>query len=141
MQSNFGDEPRRRPRRAERIPGAGLAGRSPALLPRRELRHRHLDRRCSFGLARNETLTKAEKSITSASSSPGETVDLRIQAISLLSHSGNSAGVQVTYSMTFKYFGQAPRSRSDIIEKYDLVCNATSDWLIKYNLDETNLAR
>jgi hypothetical protein len=40
-----------------------------------------------------------------------------------------------------KYAAQAPRSRSDIIEKYDLVCDANGAWLIKYNLDEINVTQ
>jgi hypothetical protein len=90
----------------------------------------------------NETHTKAEKVDNKRKQfNLWETVDLRMQTISLLNHSGNTATAQVTYSMTFKYAGQAPRSRSDIIEKYDLVCDASGTWLIKYNLDEINVTQ
>jgi hypothetical protein len=88
----------------------------------------------------NETHTKAEKVDSKRKQFDlWDTVNLTMQQITLLNHGERTAGVEVSYSMTFKFKGQAPRSRSGIIERYDLICNDAGTWVIKHNEDEINI--
>ena len=70
-----------------------------------------------------------------------ETVNLTMDKKPEIVHKTNAgAQIQVIYSMTFKYPGKKSLTRTGVIERYDVVCDASGRWLIKTNIDEINVS-
>jgi uncharacterized caspase-like protein len=71
-----------------------------------------------------------------------EQVRLTMDSARIVEKGELRAEVEVTYSMMFKLYGQAPRHQNSVAERYTVACYPRAGrWLIRDNVDEINVRR